>query len=121
MSTKKEITGYPSIDKPWLKYYSEKTLNTPPQECTLFEYIYKNNNSYPNDIAIEYFGNKITYKQLFENVDIVKKAFLKLGVKKDDKVIMFTSSTPETVYVILALCRIGAVANMIPHPWSALN
>ena len=30
-----------------------------------------------------------------------------------DKVILFTSSTPETVFSILALCRIGAVANMI--------
>lgn len=113
MSTEKKLTGYPSIDKPWLKYYSEEALNTPPQECTLLEYIYKNNNTYSNDIAIEYFGNKITYKQLFENVDKAKKAFLKLGVKKGDKVIMFTSSTPETIYVILALCRIGAVANMI--------
>lgn len=113
MPTEKKMTGYPSIDKPWLKYYSGKALNITQKECTLFEYIYKNNNSYPNDIAIEYFGNRITYKQLFENVDTCKKAFLKLGVKKDDKVIMFTSSTPETVYVILALCRIGAVANMI--------
>lgn len=24
MNTEKELTGYPSIDKPWLKYYSEE-------------------------------------------------------------------------------------------------
>lgn len=107
------LTGYPSIDKPWLKHYSEETLNIPQQECTLYENIYKNNRSYPNDIALEYFGNRITYKLLFKNVDVVKMALIKLGIKKDDKVIMFTSSNPETVYVILALCRIGAVANMI--------
>ena len=24
-----KMTGYPSIDKPWLKYYSEEAINTP--------------------------------------------------------------------------------------------
>ena len=27
MPTEKELTGYPSIDKPWLKYYSEEAIN----------------------------------------------------------------------------------------------
>ena len=34
----KKLTGYPSIDKPWLKYYSEEAINTPCQsvQCTNF-------------------------------------------------------------------------------------
>lgn len=66
-----------------------------------------------NDIAVEYFGNKISYRKLIRNVDLVKNAFVAQGIKKGDKVIMFTSATPEMVYITLALCRIGAVANMI--------
>ena len=27
MPTENKLTGYPSIDKPWLKYYSEETIN----------------------------------------------------------------------------------------------
>ena len=27
-------TGYPSIDKPWLKYYSTEAIHTKPAECT---------------------------------------------------------------------------------------
>ena len=27
MPTEKKLTGYPSIDKPWLKYYSEEAIN----------------------------------------------------------------------------------------------
>lgn len=27
MTTEKKLTGYPSIDKPWLKFYSEEAIN----------------------------------------------------------------------------------------------
>ncbi|MGN0507308.1 MAG: class I adenylate-forming enzyme family protein [Lachnospiraceae bacterium] len=113
MSKDKALTSYPSIDKPWLKYYSEEAINASLPECTVFENIHKNNAGYPNDIALEYYGNRITYAGMFENVEKTKRAFQALGVKKGDKVIMYTSSTPEIVYSVLALCRIGAVANMI--------
>lgn len=109
----KKLTGYPSIDKPWLKYYSEEVISAPLPECTVFEHILQNNGDHLDDIAVEYFGNKISYRKLFQNVELVKNAFIAQGIKKDDKVIMFTSATPEMVYITLALCRIGAVANMI--------
>lgn len=47
-------TGYPSIDKPWLKYYSDEAINTALPECTIYEYLYENNKDYPTDIAINY-------------------------------------------------------------------
>ena len=28
----KQLSGYPSIDKPWLKYYSEDAIDTPIPE-----------------------------------------------------------------------------------------
>ena len=109
----KTLVGYPSIDKPWLKYYSDEALSIPPVECTVYENIYRNNSAHLSDVALEYFGRKITYKKVFEQVEKTKRAFEAYGVKKGDRVIMFTSSTPELVYSVLALSRIGAVANMI--------
>ena len=70
------MTGYPSIDKPWLKYYSEETINTPVPECTVYENIYRNNRNDLSNIALEYFGNKITYGEMFEKVEVAKKALL---------------------------------------------
>ena len=58
-------TGYPSIDKPWLKYYTEKDLKNVAGKTTVFENIYQNNSKYPDDIALIYYDNKITYKELF--------------------------------------------------------
>ena len=111
--SEQNLTGYPSIDKPWLKYYSEEALQMSACENTVYELIYSKNSTHLSDVTMEYFGRKITYKTLFKNVEKVKKSFLANGVKKGDRVIMFTSATPELVYVVLALCRIGAVVNMI--------
>ena len=51
-----KMTGYPSIDKPWLKYYSEEAINAPLLKCTIYEYLWENNKSFPDDIALIYFG-----------------------------------------------------------------
>ena len=47
-----ERTGYPSIDKPWMKYYSEEAINSKLPEESLYGFLYKNNRDYKNDIAL---------------------------------------------------------------------
>ena len=69
------LTGYPSIDKPWLKNYSEEAINAELPECTIYEYMEQNNKDYPADIAINYLGRKITYKELFENMKDILTTF----------------------------------------------
>lgn len=111
--TAEKMTGYPSIDKPWLKYYSEKTINVPLPKCTIYESIYENNRNYPNDIALLYFGKKITYKKLFAEIEKTAKAFVTVGVKAGDNVALCTPAVPEAIYSILALNRLGANAVML--------
>ena len=111
----KPLTGYPSVDKPWLKYYSEEAINAPLPECSIYEYLYENNKDYPNDVAINYYGRKITYRELFDNIDRAAKGFAALGVKQGDIVTVALPSVPEALYAVYALNKLGAVTNMI-HP-----
>ena len=111
----KQMTGYPSVDKPWLKYYSKELINASLPEYTIFEYLEKNNKDYLSDIALIYFGREITYGELFENIDKTAAAFLKAGVKEKEIVTVALPSIPEAYYCVYALNKIGAVANMI-HP-----
>lgn len=108
----KKLAGYPSIDKPWMKYYTENSFSEIP-ECTIYQNIYNHNKEYPKDIALMYFGKKITYAKLFEEVEHVAKALVAQGVKKGDNVALCVPATPETIYAILALNKIGANANML--------
>lgn len=116
----KKLTGYPSIDKPWLKYYSDEAISHPLPECTIYEYFYANNKDFPNDIALEYMGNKITYGQMFAYIDSCVKSLSALGVKTGDIVTIALPSIPEALYLVYALNKIGAVANMI-HPLAGEN
>ena len=112
MTTEKKLTRYPSIDKPWLKYYSEEVISAPLPECSIYEYLLENNKNFANGIAINYYGRKITYNELFNNIDLAAKGFSSLGVRTGDIVTIFSTNTPETIYTIFALNRIGAIANL---------
>ena len=115
MDTNREITGFPSIDKPWLHYYSSEAINATLPECTVYEYLLNKNSNHLDDIAIIYFNRKITYRELFQNIDQATAAFSAIGVRSGDIVTVALPSIPEALYSFYALNRIGAVANMI-HP-----
>ena len=107
------LTGYPSIDKPWLKYYSEEAINTPLPECTIYEYLWRNNKDHPEDIALSYYGAEITYGELFIKIEAAAKAFSHLGVKQGDVVVVTSVTIPEMIYSFYALNRLGAIPNMV--------
>lgn len=109
----KKLTGYPSIDKPWLKYYDEEAINTPLPKCTMYRYMWEKNKDYPADIAFRYFGTKITYGDLLEKIKRTAKAFAAMGIVSGDMVTIMSMHTPETIYCIYALNYIGATANLI--------
>ena len=107
------MTGYPSIDKPWLKYYSDEDINTPLPACTMYELLYDHNKECLNDIALNYYGNKITYGALFEKIELTARTLFTLRVRAGDIVAICSVNIPETIYTIYALNRLGAIADMI--------
>ena len=104
---------YPSKDKPWLKYYKKEAVNAALPERTIWQYVHDNNKDNMKGTALNYYGNKVTYEEFFENVDKAARAFTALGVKRQEIVTIVSMHTPETIYMIYGLNRIGAVANMI--------
>lgn len=106
-------TGYRSIDKVWLKHYTEDDIMSSIPKRRLYEDLVSYNKNNLNEIAIEYFGSKITYKSLIDNIDRVASSLVQTGVKKGDIVSVCLPYLPETVYLIYALNKIGAIVNMI--------
>lgn len=66
--TEKQKTGYPSIDKPWLKFYDKALNESDIPECSAYHLLYQNNKDYMDDVALIYFNKKIKFKELFENI-----------------------------------------------------
>ena len=113
MAVEQGMTGYPSIDKPWLKYYTTEDLEIKVPAGNIYQTIYDRNKNYPDDVAIMFFGNKIRYKTLFSNVEICTKALCQIGIQPGDCVNLCTVGVPEAIYIVLACSRIGAIANFI--------
>ena len=42
MTANKRCTGYPSVDKPWLEYYTEAEINATVNRCSIYDKIYEN-------------------------------------------------------------------------------
>ena len=106
-------TGYPSIDRPWLSYYSKEAIEDPLPDMTLFEYLYENNKYNLDSDALNYMGHKITYRELFKRIDQAAKAFLAQGVQEGDIVSILTVASVPCVVCYYALNRIGAVVDFI--------
>ncbi|MBE6752083.1 MAG: acyl--CoA ligase [Ruminococcaceae bacterium] len=113
MTTEKELTGYPSIDKPWEKFYENVEKRSIFLNTTPYQGLVKNNAGYLDEIALEYFGAKVTFGELIRNTDIVAKSLKSYGVKKGDYVTICSTTTPEVICTFYAISKIGAVANVI--------
>lgn len=107
------MTGYASIDKPWLKYYNEENINSKRDNLSAYEYMRKSNTDNLSEVALSYMNVKITYQELLNKIDEATKSLIALGVKKGDVVTLVMANIPESVYLFYALNRIGAIANMV--------
>ena len=108
-----KITGYPSVDKPWLKYYCEDIQSMPLPQMTMYQYVWNNNKDFLSNVALRYYGTRITYSEVFKNIEKVAAALWTQGIRQGDIVTIMSLHTPETIYLIYALNFIGAIANLV--------
>lgn len=102
----------------WDKYYTKEEKNYKFPDISMYDLLKKNNYNREKKIAINYFDNKMTFATFFYEIEKVAKAFSSIGVKEEDVVTLIMPNTPECVIAVLALNKIGAIANMV-HPLSA--
>lgn len=109
----KELTGYPSIDRPWLKYYPSSAIDAEIPQKTAYRFVYEKHCNQCQMIALEYFGTKISYGKVFDKIDLISKSFKAIGIKAGDIITFALPTMPEMVYIFYALNRIGAISNAI--------
>lgn len=104
----KPLTGKPSIDKPWLKYYPQILLdNLTVPECTLTQYLLANMPGM-DVTAIHYYGADITWAQVMRDADRIAKSLKAVGFGVGDQIPAFLRSVPEFIPMLLAAEKIGA-------------
>lgn len=106
------------LNNRWNKDYVKLPKTVRYFEGSLYDAILESALKYPDNIAIEYDNNQITYKSLIKRINKCAKSLKAVGINKGDKVTICMPNTPEEVSMFYAINEVGAVANMI-HPLSS--
>lgn len=110
-------TGYPSLDKMWLKNFETNFLKDQLEHKTIYDYMFDKSNKYSNQAAISYFSNEITYSELYDKIDSASKGLKSIGVSNNDRIMYLLPNIPEAAYTLYGTSNIGAVCHYVdPRP-----
>ena len=109
------MTGYASIDKPWTKYYTEEEYSHSIPKCRIADFLFQRIENFLDYTALDFFGRKISYAELRDNVEETARALSALDIASGEIVGVCLPNIPEMIYLFYAISKIGAVANMIPR------
>lgn len=109
----------PSIEKPWLKFFSEEAREASMPKNTIYRHLRECSEGGHDNTALNYFGKKISYGKLLDEADRAAGALTAAGIKKGDIVAAATVTIPEMVYALYGLNKIGAAPLIIDPRTSA--
>ncbi|MDW8022708.1 MAG: long-chain fatty acid--CoA ligase [Nitrososphaerota archaeon] len=98
-----------SGEKPWFKLWPKNVptkLNYP--EISLPQVLEKSANEYPSKPAIIFEDIALTYGKLYENVKRFAAALQDLGIKKGDRVAVYSPNCPQFVVATYGALKAGA-------------
>lgn len=117
----KQLTGYPSVDQPWLKYYSEEQINAPLPHMTAYEYLKTQNAGRLDCLAIDSEVGKFTYGQLFGIIDATARALWAMGIRKGKNVLSMFPVLPHESFLFYGIDAVGAALCQIAPQYTALE
>jgi long-chain acyl-CoA synthetase len=97
-------------ERPWHKSYAPGVARTLEyEELTVSGGLARSARNFPDRVALNYMGRKITYRELDELVNRFARALRDLEVEEGDKVATILPNIPEVIIANMAAFRIGAV------------
>jgi len=105
----KTIGSY--ADRPWTRFYEPGVLpSLAYPDSTLGNVLAQTAQKFPDHTALLFFGKKISYKELDDQVNQFAQALLGLGVRKGDRVAIMLPNIPQMVIAYYGALRSGAIA-----------
>lgn len=102
------LTGYPSVDKPWLSQYPHDLICNRKIYSNINEAIYKVWTN-KTETIIDYYGSQITVKDFFDKVSHISSALSSYGIEEGDSILVSLESVPEFIELLLACERLGII------------
>lgn len=88
--------------------YTGEQLEVELPNATKYGFLLERNQKYMNNIALSFNNKKITYEEMHTRIDEYARALSKKGIKQGDVIAVCVANTPEAVYLLYALDKLGA-------------
>jgi acyl-CoA synthetase (AMP-forming)/AMP-acid ligase II len=98
------------MERIWLKSWPEgmpRQLEFP--ERPLHDFLTENSRRYPNKVAINFYGRRISFQELDDQSDRLAATLVDLGLKKGDRVSLFLENCPQFVIAYYSVLKAGGV------------
>lgn len=113
-----EMTGYASIDMPWLKYYERSFSENDIPDVSIYQLAYMSNLNNMKSTAIDMRssmndynkGIKISYKNFFKRIMLSAKASSAMGMGKDEIVPFILPNVPEARFLVYSSSVLGSIS-----------
>lgn len=102
------------LTKPWLQHYHKDVPATIEySEKSLVDLFDETAQKYANQTAVIFYGNKISFKKLHDEVNRFATALSQMGVKKGDKVALYLLNSPQYIIAYFATLKVGGTVTPI--------
>lgn len=113
MSKETTRRQYPSVMKPWLRYYADDVTSVSLPKRTVYELMREHNAKILHRTALICDDREISYGDLFAKIEHAAASFYSLGIRAGDIVVICSYTIPEVVCSFYALNRLGAVCSFL--------
>jgi long-chain acyl-CoA synthetase len=97
------------MERPWLKHYgAEVPARLSYPDIPLHQLLIDSARRFPEHTALEFYGRRITYRELDELTDRFASALVALGVRQGDRVALMLPNVPQTVIGYFGILKAGA-------------
>lgn len=103
---------------PWAPFLGDLPLTLEYFKGSMYEMVRDTALKMPDSVAFDFMGRRTTYGRMIEKIDLIALSLSHEGVGENDRVTIAMPNCPQAIYILYAVNKLGAVANMV-HPLSA--
>jgi long-chain acyl-CoA synthetase len=100
--------------RPWIKWYLPGVEpDVKVKEESVVDTFNETTEQWKDKTAVVFYGRKMSYKELREQVDRFATALVDLGVKKGDKIALLLLNSPQFIIAYMGALKAGATLTAI--------
>ena len=106
------------VKTPWKDHMDGVPMHLEYPQGSMFEAVEAMAGQYPDQVAFDFMGRSVTYRQMIREIKLCCAGLQSLGFRAGECFTIALPNCPQAIYMLYAVNLAGGICNMI-HPLSA--